>query len=52
MFRTIKERLFFQHGLLRKLHLPRRPNLPRGVKVETREEGIQYITPIPAVAKK
>lgn len=51
MFRTLKERLFFRRGLLRNLHLPKR-NLPRGVKVETRDNGIQYITPVPAAARK
>lgn len=51
MFRTLKQRLFFRRGMLRNLNQPKQPNLPRGVKVETRDEGMQYITPV-VTAKK
>ena len=43
-----------RRGLLRNLSLNRspRPNLPSGVIVEKRGDGIQYIRPTPARASK
>lgn len=52
MFLTIKQRLFLRRGLKLNLNRPKQPNLPRGVKVETREEGFQYLCPMPAAVKK
>jgi len=52
MFRTLKQMLFFQRGLLRSLQKPRQPNLPHGVKLETRDSGIQYIIPVAAARTK